>query len=156
MGFAVDNTTADIVYVEHGATCKVLTATTAGGVLTLYVGAVTLGSYTVVAGDSVEEVMQGLTDAINADYTTHQVKAIFDGEQIVLADNELLTYSTLQTGVGVGITIEKTNFTAWSTQFDWENDIESMVEISEIMLDIMGISNRDTNIVQWAEKEKAQ
>lgn len=156
MGYVVNSDTGELIYVEQGAYCQILTPGTAGNVITLTVGAVTLGSYTVVAGDTAEDVMLGLRDDINVDTLTHNVTAVYDGTKIVLIDaSDPATYTTLTATPTGTITLNKANFTSWSIQFDWENDIESMNEIADLMLDMMGISNRDMNLVQWAEKEKA-
>lgn len=154
MGYVVNSDTGELIYVDHGAYCQILTPGTVGNVITLTVGAVTLGSYTVVSGDTAEDVMLGLRDDINTETLTHNVTAVYDGTKIVLIDAGE-TYTTLTASPTGIITLNKANFTSWSTQFDWENDIESMNEIAELMLDMMGISNRDMNLVQWAEKEKA-
>lgn len=154
MGYVIDYTTKENIYVGNGAYCQVVTAGSAVNSITLSSGGTTFGSYIVLADDSVEDVMVALTANININTLDHGVRAVYDGFRIVLIDlNE--AYAGLISVITGGITINKSNFTAWSIQFDWENDIEAMTDISEIMLDMMGISNRDISIVQYAEKEKA-
>lgn len=153
MGYVVDYDTGELIYVDKGAYCQIINPGTTGNVVTLTVGAVTLGSYTVLANDTAEEVMIGLTADINTEILSHNVKAVYDGTKVVLIDS-VGTYTTLTATPTGSITLNKDNFTQWSTQFDWENDVEAMNDISEIMLDMMGISNRDTNLIEWAEKEK--
>jgi len=156
MGYVIDYATADNIYVDKGAYCQVVSAGVAGNIITLSSAGIQFGTYTVLSGDTAEDVMIGLMNNINVETLSHNVKAVYDGEKVVLIDNILKTYSGLTSSVSGGLSINKTNFTAWSVQFDWEDDIEAMNDISNIILDMMGISNRDVNIVQWAEKEKAK
>lgn len=153
-GYVIDYNTAEDVYVDKGAYCQVVTSGSSGNVIILSSGDYTLGSYMVIEGDTVEDVMIGLTSSINQNTLYHSIRAVYDGEKVVLIDNILRSYGVLISSVTGGLSINKSNFTAWSVEFDWENDIEAMTDISEIMLDMMGISNRDMNVVQWAEKEK--
>lgn len=154
MGYVIDDSTAENIYVDKGAYCQILTAGNAGDTITLQSSTTVFGSYTVSAGDTPEDIMIGLVNDINQDTLSHNVQAIYDGDKVVLIDLNL-AYTTLTTIPVGGITLNKSNFTTWSIQFDWQNDIEAMTEISEMLLDKMGISNRDMNIVQWSEKEKA-
>lgn len=152
MGYVIDSTTAENIYVNKGAYCEILTPGSAGDTVTLLVGAVTLGSYTTISGDTADDVMIGLNAAVNVGTLSHNVKAVYDGEKIVLIDLGE-TYITLTATPTGGITLNKTNFTQWSTQFDWENDVDSMNDICEMLLEMMGISNRDIPITQWAAQE---
>ena len=156
MGYVVDADTAEKIYVENGAYIEILTPGAAGDVITVTSGATTFGTYTIQSGDTAEDVMLGLRDDINIDTLSHNVKAVYDGEKVVLVDSSVTPYVTLTTAPTGGITLNKTNFSIWSTQFDWENDIEAMNEIAEMLLSRMGISNRDIPIVQYAEQERTK
>jgi hypothetical protein len=153
MGYVVDSTTAENIYVNKGAYCEILTPGSAGNTITLLVGAVTLGSYTTISGDTANDVMIGLNASVNVGNLSHNVKSVYDGEKVVLIDLGE-TYIVLTATPTGGITLNKTNFTQWSTQFDWENDGDSMNDIVEMLLEMMGISNRDIPITQWAAKEQ--
>ncbi len=155
MGYVVDADTGENIYVNRGAYIEILTPGDAGDVITVTVGAVTLGDYTTLSGDTAEDVMKGLRDDINIETLTHNVKAVYDGTKVVLIDLSD-TYVALTTSPTGNITLNKTNFTVWSVQFDWENDIEAMNDIAEIMLDMMGISNRDIPLQQWAEQQQVK
>jgi hypothetical protein len=153
MGYVIDINTAENIYVNKGAYVEILTPGAAGDGITLTVGTVTLGAYTTISGDTAEDFMIGLTAAVNVDTLSHNVKAVYDGERIVLIDLGE-TYTVLTATTSGAVTRNKSDFTTWSTQFDWENDNEAMNDIVDIMLNIMGISNRDIPITQWAENEK--
>ena len=116
---------------------------------------VVLGAYTIQNGDTAEDMMRGLLADVNADTPTHSVTAVWDGEKLVFID-ATESYTTLYVNVDGATTYTKEDFTAWSTQFYWEDDIEAMNDIAEILLDQMGISSRDIPLVQWAAKEKAE
>lgn len=156
MGYVIDIDTAETVYVENGACIQVTAPGVAGNTITASSGATAFGAYTVLANDTAEEVMRGLMDAINVNTLAYGVKAVYDGEKIVLVDSHTTPYTTLTVATTGSVAVVKTNFSNWSVQFDWEDDIESMNEIAEMLLDRMGISNRDIPIVQYAEKEQAK
>lgn len=156
MGYVPDYSTAEQVYVDRGAYCQILTPGNAGNTITLSSGAVTFGAYTTILGDTAEDVMIGLTNAINVNTISHNIRAVYDREKVVLIDNILGTYSAFTTAPTGAITLNKSaSFSSWSTQFDWENDLEAIDDIAQLMLDMMGISNRDIPITQWAKQEQA-
>jgi hypothetical protein len=140
--------------VEHGAFLQINNPGNAGDVVALQKDhGIEIGTYTVLAGDIAEDVMRGLVASVNSGILSHNIKAVFDGEKIVFIDlignNEFL----VRTLTG-SITATTSDFTDWSIQFDWYRDIEAMNDIAELMIDMMGISNRDVSLIQWAEKEK--
>lgn len=156
MGYVVDYETGEIIYVDRGAYCQVVTPGSNGAHITIAVASVEIGDYFTQTGDTKEDVMRALVININANTLYHKVKAVYDGEKIVLIDGTL-SYGGLLTTVSGGLIINKSNsFTDWSVQFDWEDDNEAMNDIIDIMLDNMGISTRDVPIVQWANKEQAK
>jgi hypothetical protein len=158
-GYAIDYITAELVYIENGAYFQVTNAGAAGQTITVvaYIVATptTIGTYTIQTGDDVRDVMIAITNAINLNLIINNVRAIFDNEKIWLYDL-LGTRGTLTINVTGAVTATKVNFSARSVQFDWETDIESMSDISEIILDMIGISEERIGISQWAEKEKAK
>lgn len=153
MGYAIDIDTAEEIYVENGAYIQILTPGAAGDSITATSGATTFGAYITLTNDTVEDVMKGLMDAINVNTLSHNVKAVYDGVKVVLIDSGTTPYVTLTATATGGVTRTKTDFSIWSVQFDWENDIDAMTDIANMLLDKMGISNRDIPIVQWVEKE---
>jgi hypothetical protein len=154
MGYVTDIDTAEDVYVDNGAYLKILNPGFEGDTVTIFKdNAVQIGTYTVVASDTAEDVMKALVLVVNANSLIHSIKAVYDGEKIVFIDN-IGTNQYLVRSFGGGITGIATDFSHWSTQFDWENDVESMNDIAEMLIDRMGISNRDVNLIQWAAKEE--
>jgi len=158
MGYVVDPDTAEEVYVDRGGKLTVTGRGVDGNTILVQLDSIlpTIGDYTVQAGDTVEDIMKGLVISINTNTLLPDIKAAFDGESVVIIDTVDSPHTTINgiTPGGATITYTKEDFSSWSTQFDWENDNESMNDIIDIMLDIMGISNRDTNIVQWAKTEQ--
>jgi hypothetical protein len=105
-----------------------------------------------VEGDDEEDVMIALTDNINETYETYGFEAVYDGDKIVIIDPE--THTTITVNKTGTIDYQKEDFSTWSSQFDWESDLESMDDIAEIFCSLIGISNRDINVIQWAEQQK--
>jgi uncharacterized protein CbrC (UPF0167 family) len=155
MAYAINSTTAEIVYIENGSYFFVTVAGSASDTIEAVVapGDISIGSYTVQSGDTIDDVMQGITDDINEDYLTHGIKAIFDGDKVWLKDTTG-TYTTLTINVTGSVAATKVNFSDLSTQFDWEDDYDAMNEISELLLTKTGISIRDISLTQWAELQK--
>ena len=152
LGYAIDNDTKELTYVARGGYVRITTAGSAGNTVSIVVAGNTIGFYTVVEGDDVEDVMEGIRDNINDTYETYGFKAVYDGYKVIIIDPATNTTITVnKTGT---VAYQKQDFSAWSTQFDWENDLESMDDIAEILCSLVGISNRDINVIQWSEQQK--
>jgi len=152
LGYAIDNDSKELTYVPRGAYVRITGDGAAGDTINIQVAAATIGNYTVIEGDNEEDIMVALKDSINDSYETYGYKAVYDGTKIVIID--AATHTTVTVNVVGTITYQKTDFSVWSTQFDWQTDLESMDDIAEIICSIVGISNRDVNVIQWSEQQK--
>jgi hypothetical protein len=158
-GYAIDYATAEEVYIENGACFWVTSEGSIGNIITAtgFTGAqpITFGTYTVRSGDNAESVMIGIARDVNNRYLNTSIKAIYDGERVWLKD-ELGSRTTLGITVTGGIVYGKQDFSQRSIQFDWQNDLDAMNEIAELLLEKIGISIRDSSLSQYAEIKKEQ
>lgn len=149
-----DNETLETIYIDVGATLIITVLAAAGNTINLTADAQDLGTYTIQSGDGISDALQGLVDDINLDSGTHNCQAIYDGEYVYI---KVLSgsYTTLNVTAS-GSTYSKTDFATMTTECDWETDNESMDEIANFIIDMIGLSTRQPELIQYSEKELAK
>ncbi len=153
--YAIDYATAESVYLTTAGYIVITAAGAAGDTVTVKADAVTLGAYTVLSGDSASDIMKALSASINSGLAVHGCKAVYDNEKLWININTG-SYTTLSTVLTGTVTRSLTNFASRSTQFDWENDLGSMLKMVEIFVGMAGLSTKENLMVQWSEMQQAK
>lgn len=151
--YAIDYDTAESVYLTMAGYIIITGKGTAGNTVTVLADAVTLGSYTVISGDTVSDIMKALTASINSNKEVTGCRAVYD-ESKLWVNIDTGTYATLSTTIVGSVTRSLTNFASRSTQFDWANDDNSMMKIVEIFTSMSGLSTRENMMIQWSEMQQ--
>jgi len=154
MGYAIDYATAESVYLDNAAYIIVTNAGTSGNTIELSTSTDNLGSYEVQSGDSASDVMKRLAAAINENRYVHGCHAIYDDSKLWINVESGSQSGSLTIDITGTIATDDDDFSTRSTQFDWEDQVDCMFEIIEILLGMVGISIKNNLIAQWSEMQQ--